>query len=436
MKNKILFGLLIILPVISYEQEKLNKLQTPTSPASSILGLQPAAVLSPKSYEALETALFSNFIGENGSISIPNDFALEFTPYWTKSHGLSLDEYLYPKSGFDQFVRNSSISVASTQNFLLGDSSASNSLAFGYRTTFYFGNNKDREVVKKFTADILANTSISSAIAAKATYLVMNENIKDGEELISKLKPDILKAIYQSAKFDNLEDAVKLTDEIIEKCALMPPLELSSPDTFIDSLNSIIDNKLDAATIYNQFKSYIGKRYGFSVDVAYAGFLNFPSNSFEAAYLPRQSFWITPTYNFKDRWSALKLIAVLRYEWYNSGYYKLYFPDAKIYQNNFDYGLSVAGEFKRFSLSFEIVGRYSNSEIPAGTDSEGNELYRKDQKSDFQYIGSFSYNLTQQIIVSYSIGNRFEPIQNPENTLVSVLSINLGFGAPTKEDLK
>jgi hypothetical protein len=152
--------------------------------------------------------------------------------------------------------------------------------------------------------------------------------------------------------------------------------------------------------------------------------------------LPRQSFWVTPTYNFKDKWSVLKLMAVVRYEWYNSGYYKLYFPDAKIYQNNIDYGLGIAAEFKKFSLNVEMVGRYSNSEIPAGTDAEGNKLYRKDQKSDFQYIGSFSYNLTDQIILSYSIGNRFEPIQNPNNTLVSMLSLNLGFGAPTKSDLR
>ena len=158
MKNTLMFILLVFCS-ISNAQEKLNKLQAPTSPAASILGMQPSAVLSPKSYQALETALYSSFVGENGTAVIPNDFALEFTPYWTKNHSLSLDEYLYPKKLTDQFIRNSSLSIASTQNFQLGDSTATNGLGFGYRTTFYIGNKKDREKIEKYISDLKSNTS-------------------------------------------------------------------------------------------------------------------------------------------------------------------------------------------------------------------------------------------------------------------------------------
>lgn len=427
--------LIVILPQLTDAQEKLNKLQSPTSPASSILGLQPSAVLSPKSYQALETALYSNFMNSSGNAYIPNDFALEFTPYWTKNHHLSLQEYLYPK-GFDQFKRNSSFSIASTQHFLLGDSTATNSLSFGYRTTFYFGNKTDRDSVTNFMAKLRKDKKITSKITGIAAGLIMNQKIATNEEVMGMTRNTILQSISESGIFDNPEDAEEFTNSIIAESELIPPLDINAPQAFIDSLTAILDNKLKAEKTFNNFKDYIGKRYGLSMDVAYAGFLNFPSNNFESSYLPRQSFWITPTYNFKDKWNVLKVMAVLRYEWYNSGYYKMYFADVKIYENNIDYGLSVAAEFKKFSLNFEIVGRYSNSEIPAGTDAEGNELYRKDQKSDLQYIGSFSYNLTDQIVVSYSIGNRFEPIQNPDNTLVSVLSLNLGFGSPTKNDLK
>jgi hypothetical protein len=436
MKNKILLILTAISPLLTTAQEKLNKLQAPTSPASSILGLQPSAVLSPKSYQALETALYSNFMNSSGNAYIPNDFALEFTPYWTKNHHLSLQEYLYPKSGFDQFIRNSSFSLASTQKFLLGDSTASNSLSFGYRTTFYFGNKTDRDTVGNFIAKLHEDQKIKTNVSVEALDLIMNKGTGTNAEVLGKIRNTILQCLTESGKFKNQEEAVDLTNSIIEESASIPPLIISNPQPFIDSLTNIIDRKLKSETTFNKFKDYIGKRYGLSIDVAYAGFLNFPANKFESSYLPRQSFWVTPTYNFKDKRSVLKLMAVVRYEWYNSGYYKLYFPDAKIYQNNIDYGLGIAAEFKKFSLNVEMVGRYSNSEIPAGTDAEGNKLYRKDQKSDFQYIGSFSYNLTDQIILSYSIGNRFEPIQNPNNTLVSMLSLNLGFGAPTKSDLR
>ena len=77
--------------------------------------------------------------------------------------------------------------------------------------------------------------------------------------------------------------------------------------------------------------------------------------------------------------------------------------------------------------------QFSKTETQAGTDTHGNKLFRKDQKSDIQYIGSFNYNIADQIVLTYSFGNRFEPVLNPNNTLVSMLSLNFGFGTPTKD---
>lgn len=45
----------------------------------------------------------------------PNNLGLEFMPYWANDHGISLEEYLYPKASLDQIYRNSSFSLASTQ---------------------------------------------------------------------------------------------------------------------------------------------------------------------------------------------------------------------------------------------------------------------------------------------------------------------------------
>jgi len=361
MKRKILLTLISILPLLTIAQEKLNKLQAPTSPASSILGLQPSAVLSPKSYQALETALYSNFMNNSGNTFIPNDFALEFTPYWTKNHGLSLQEYLYP-NGFDQFVRNSSFSTASTQNFLLGDSTATNSIAFGYRTTFYIGNKTDRETVENFTSNLLTNMKISAKVTSEVLSLIINNKISNQEELMGMIRNTILQCLNESGKFDNQEAAVELTNIIIEESAFIPPLEIAQPQPFVDSLNAIIDKKLKAEATYNNFKEYIGKRYGLSIDIAYAGFLNFPTNSFESSYLPRQSFWITPTYNFRDKWSFLKVMAVIRYEWYNSGYYKEYFIDSKIFENNIDYGKPWTGVWCEYNGMPQEIKLYPSND--------------------------------------------------------------------------
>jgi len=435
MKYKIMVFMLVFSQTALRAQEKLNKLEAPSSPASSILSLQPTTVLSPKSYQALETALYSNFLNSEDNVIVPNDFALEFTPYWTKNHGLSLEEYLYPKSAFDQLVRNSSFSVASTQKFLLGDSSATSSLAFGYRTTFYIGNRKDREIVEKYKTNLRENQTIQTRIVTEAELLSESNEITGNYDFLERIKDTITKAIYESGKCESMNKAEELTNNIYKEAASLPTLDKSKPLPFLDSLYGLIDKHLNANALFNKFKTYVTERYGFTVDVAYANIINFPANNFEFSYVPRQSFWITPAYRFKDNWSVLKVMGTFRYEWYNMDYYKQYFADINIYKNNIDYGLALSTVFKRFSLQFELVGRYSSTEIPAGTDSKGNELYRKDQNSDLQYIGSFKYNLTNQIVVSYSLGNRFEPIQNPENTLVSILSLNIGFGTPTTDDL-
>ena len=434
MKLNIVCFLLALLPVWLTAQEKLSKLLPPSSPASGILGLQPTTVLAPKSYQALETALFSNFNNNSGSI-VPNDFALEFTPYWTQNHSLSVDEYLYPKSSIDQVIRNSSFSIASTQSFLLGDSTLSNALAFGYRTTFYFGNNKDREAVELFTSQLSMDQKVESKIVSEAEYLIENKKTANQKEFMAAIRNTIINAVYESGKYGRLKEAEEFAEDILAKSALIPPLDTAAPDPFLDSLYSLIGQKLSTEIVFNQFKTYVLERYGFSLDVAYAGVLNFPANKFESSYIVRQSFWVTPTYRFKDKLGFLKVMGVIRYEWYNTGYYNSYFNGVKTYENNLDYGLSVAGEFIKFSLSIELVGRKSHSELPAGNDAEGNALYRKEQNFDFQYIASFNYNLTDQVVLSYSLGNRFEPVLNPHNTLVSLLMLNIGFGSPAKKDI-
>ena len=436
MSYKIILFTLLLCTSVTQAQEKLNSLKAPTSPAASVLGLQPTAVLSPKSYQALETAMFSNFSGQGGNGIIPNDFALEFTPYWTKDHSLSLEEYLFPKRFIDQLARNSSFSIASTQNFILEDSTATNGLAIGYRVTFFMGNNKDKEKINKYQADFKENAKIQINIMSGVEELIGKNKISNKDDFFKRIDSILIKTIYEIGKLDNIKDAKKLTDKIHQEALLLDSFDPNNPDIFLDKFYSLVDENLNSGLLFEKFKIYIRDRQGFSLDVAYAGLLNFPTDQFEFSVVPRQSFWLTPTYRFKDKYSFLKVMGVLRYEWYNDEYYRKYFPESEVYTNGLDYGVALSTVFNKFSIQFEMVGRSSNSEILSGTDSNGNQLYRKENGSDFQYIGTFSYNISDQIILTYSLGNKFKPVQDPENTLVSILALNFGFGAPTKEDLK
>ncbi|PKA83533.1 hypothetical protein ATE92_1689 [Ulvibacter sp. MAR_2010_11] len=433
--KQLLLLFFIALPFLTGAQEKLNPLKAPTSPASSILGLEPKVILQPKSYQALETALYSNFLNSNYDAVIPTDFALEFTPYWTKNHGLSLSEYLYPESFADQLVRNSSFSIASTQNFVLEDSTNSNGLAFGYRTTFYMPNKKDKEITKNKIEAILQDFDLKLDINLAAEVMVNSGEVTSKEEFIAKMKDTISATVKRYGKYNTQEEYDAIVEAIQVKMTALPTLDINEPDSFLDTFKNIIDEQVKTFVPIAAFKEYLKDRQGLTIDVAFATLLNFPTNSFEFSYLPKTSVWVTPSYRFSDKMDFLKVLGVLRYEWYLDDYYRRYFPGTVTFQNNFDYGASVVSDFKRFSIQFELVGRSKNATIPAGFDIEGNELFRKEKDSDVQYMGTFTYNLTEEIVLSYTLGSRFETILNPSETLVSLLSLNFGFGSPTTADL-
>ncbi len=432
MKKNLFVLLGAMLVVSTYAQERLNPLKTPTSPASSILGLQPTVVLAPKSYEALEAAVYSNAVGDGG-FGIPNDFALEFTPYWMKDHSLSIHEYLYPKTIKEQLWRNASFSVASTQNFVLNDTVETNAIALGFRTTLYIPNKADRREVEQRMQELRSSQTVQAAIGAQMIPLVMSETAYESFwEKSSGIIETFLRKAYPGMTSEEID---AFLEDLYEKGRTFGYNSAEGNTNFVQLFMNHIDSILKGEQLYNEFEDYIKNRYGLSVDIAYSNLISFPTNTFEFSFIPRQGIWVTPSYKFKDQWHFLKIQAVLRYEWYNTGYYDRYFDNTNFYRNNFDYGISLVGEFNRFSVQFEGVGRSSSSEIPSGFDADNNALFRKVKASDFQYIATFAYNLTEQINLSYSLGNRFEPVNDPQSTLVSFLGLNFGFGAADKSDL-
>lgn len=436
MISRICVAISLLVTTILSSQESLSKLQAPTSPAISILGMQPKKILAPKSFQELETALFSNFVNDDGSTAIPNNFGLEYMPYWSKNHSLSLEDYLYPDNTLDELIRNSSLSLASTQDFILGDSTSTNSLAFGYRTTLYFPNKSDKKMILQYGKDLKSNQNVNTAIVSIAQEAIIDTSVKTVEIFLAKIRVPLTDAIYKLKTNLKSKDVEQITRKVWSEIDSISHLFYTDKDLFLNEIISIVDNNIDARAQFIEYKSYIKNRYGLSIDFAYANSLNYPTNDFNYSIVPNQSVWLTPTYQFKDKLRFLKIIGVIRYEWYNLEYYKKYFPQTTIYENNTDYGLALSTAFENISLEFEVVGRKSNSEIPAGFDPDGNELFRKEKDSDLQYVLSINYNISDKIIFSYTFGNRFEPILESGNTLISLLSVNFGFGGPTTDNIK
>jgi hypothetical protein len=432
---------IVLLLILSYlnanPQSKISEITAPTSPASSVLGLQASEILSPKSFRALETALYSNFVDANNSALIPNDFALEFTPYWTTDHGLTLQEYLFPKNNRHEAWRNSSFSLASTQNLILGDSSHSNGLGFGYRTSIHIPTTKDKENITRYWNNLKDVQTFHILIAAEFEGLIINEKIKSKEKFLDTARfilPDKIKSVYKSITEENV-------DEIVEKIingvkGRSEEFSTNDFDAFMQAFSDLILAVVNGDAAFSKFEEYIRKRNGWTIDIAAACLVSFPTNEFTFSYAPRKSVWITPSYMFSDKLDFLKAIAVFRKDWYDIDYYRKYYPEVQYYKSNFDYGVGLSLEFEKFSIQTEAVWRSSYTEILVSQDAEGNDLYRKDSKNSFQCVGTFSYRISNQVAISYTLGDKFN-LGTLGNSLISVLSLNLGFGNPSilpKED--
>lgn len=415
-------------------QEKLQRLTAPASPASAITGMQPTTVLAPKSLNALETALYNNFT-DAGSIVIPKDLAIEFTPYWSKNPRISLSEYLYP-SAWRSFLRNASFSVSSSQDFLLGDSAKSNALGFGARTSIYFGGKNDKDTIENYRKQLRTADILEGKFGIIRMRALDNPEVKSITDFMQSIDQPLKKAIEDLAFFDSSAEINQFMEDFCKDTLDLPKLTESNHEEFNNAVAGLFRRHILADQVYAHFKKYLINRQGFSLDFALASLLNFPTNNFEFSYAPKNALWITPTYRFfANENHVLKALLVYRYEWYNLDYYKVYFPGSTVYRNNHDFGLSLAAEFKKCSVQAELVGRSSSTEIPLGTDANNNKIYTKKRSNDLQYLLIVNYRLTDQAILTFNFGNQFNPLVNPDRTLVSTLSVNFGFGSPKKESV-
>jgi hypothetical protein len=424
--------------VVTFGQaDELEKIKAPSSPAAAVIGIQPTTVLSPKSYEALEASVLSNFFNGQGQLLIPNDFGLEFSPYWAMDHPMTIQQYLFPGFG-ESLWRNLSFSVASTQNYVLKDTVKSKALGFGIRTTIYITDNAVRKVIDS-ALETLNISQAAKSIIDTYIYSIDEKLIKTGntaqfvDMLIDSLKKEKYMLVYFSNDRKLMEqELLKLGKQLKKELPVYSP---GNEKIFLDSINNFVLRYCEVSKKLQILESYVTNRPGFKLDIAGAFSLDFPKNDFNFSITPQQSVWLTPSYRFRGNTSFIEILGVLRYNWYNMNFYQQYFKNKETYEHNFDYGISLNLLFKKISLHFEAVGQYSNTIIDKTTDPSGIVTTRSKTKSDFQYVGTFSYQINKKLILSYSFGKQFQPVLNVNGTLISVVGLNFGFGGPTKDNL-
>jgi hypothetical protein len=96
------------------KEVSIEELRVPSSPAFTMLGVAPTEVERPSTPRALALSLVS--ATERSGSGIPTDIAMEFTPYWWKSHpDLTFSQYYADDKGIgDTIAQTLAVSLGTT----------------------------------------------------------------------------------------------------------------------------------------------------------------------------------------------------------------------------------------------------------------------------------------------------------------------------------
>ncbi|MBL7889279.1 MAG: hypothetical protein JNL24_06980 [Bacteroidia bacterium] len=410
-----------------------TNLTSPSIPAFTILGVQPSEISRPKTLDALETSLYSNF-SKDGNITLPKNYALEFTPYWIKpKRKLTFTEYINPTPG-QSMAQNSAFSLASYEQKSYADTTKNNvRMGIGYRTVIDWSKfNEDDNYVKariKLYKGLFSISQISAVLlelenADNIDTMSANSFINQFNKRITEIKTE-----GTEAEQKDLESMVK----VIVTDATNNNKSLKGKD-LIKKIEEVLEGKAgDKAETKKQIEKMaevINDRYGFRLEMAAAITLDFPTNDVYYSKVPKFGIWFTPSYRLsgkKVNWAHnFEFLGVVRY-------IKNYLPNN--YSDNIDLGAKIVFETGKFSINGELIQRFQTVTISSET---VNNITTKTTEStkDFKATLNLNYALTQNIVLTYSFGKNYELNTGNADNLISMLSLNYALGKMNKNNFK
>lgn len=151
----------------------LNSIRTPNSPAFSVLGVQPTSVERPNTPADLAVSLDN---ATEGFKKFPQNFAVEFSPYWMSKAPMSLTWRKDTVRSFDESIsRTLSVSVATTTKEV--NKKETRGLSYGFRTFLLCGktSTKSIEAIKVLEKQLAAfSARFTEMAAAKERQLALD----------------------------------------------------------------------------------------------------------------------------------------------------------------------------------------------------------------------------------------------------------------------
>lgn len=384
---RVFTGLIIpvlLFPVITWAESaesdstmSFDLLLAPPAPGFVLLGIEPASVERPGTVADLAVTILNQT--DNLGI-LPEDFALEFAPYWLfAGKGITYEKYANHKNIKSNFLQTLSFSIATSFNSETSPDSLSTSLAFGIRFSILRG---------KMDSEF---NGYADSLGTLYKWL---------DELNKKFAPELLKRIDQD------ETSKKLRDERDKAGPTTRPIieaRIAERDAEIKQQVEAEVREQHAGRI-NRIKGLISRlrlrRIGWKLDVAGGAVADFPQRVFDDGSLSRWGAWLTGGYEW-TKWSALGVFRFLGNH-----------DDSD--ESSFDLGARLIFDtFKKFSLSGEGVYR----KLPN----------RNTDDNQWRLALICDYAIARNKSISFTFGRDFEGKQS--GNLISLINLLLGFGS-------
>ena len=436
----------LALTSISWGQS-LEDLQAPSMPAATMIGSQVNEIARPKSLKALETSLLNNFMDSTNKFVIPDGYALEVNPFMlTKRRGFNYEDYL--ENDIKNFVRNISVSLASTNSFLVNDSVKTNGLGFGIRSILYNGK-VDDELREKYLKSINKAGEMRSMNANLASWT------EDFTDSVKNANKPLVFEDYKKYMVDKMNGDKGLSSEEVYFIGIIDDLPNT---TSLDNLTSVADSiykvkrrHIELENLTSLMEDVKMKRYGFRVDFNAAMGLSFPTNDFYQSYVPKYGAWLSASYripaktkeskskslNWKEsdkKATPFEIIGMLRVINVNGKFVNSFQPiDTLSFEPGyyFDAGLRLNIDYNKFSVGFEYIYRQNRSKESVIVDDL--EYSRTILNDGYKFNLNLNYNIKDNIVLSYNLGKNYN-IDGSSGDLISGFTLNLGIGGLTKEE--
>lgn len=332
---------------------KIQDLQLSNAPAFNLLDVSPSSIDNVASTKAFSTSVINTLNQGNG---IPQNYALEFTPFWYMKHK-HYTSYKY---------------------FGIDTSLAAKSLPFSqarlWSVSFAFIN-------KDSTTNVGKLQNHNAGIGVRTTLIqIQKKYVRNNIERLS------------GNWYYSLRDFLT---------AIAPNIPTR------EQLDSFSSSKINYG---DSIKSFMQEKPFFALNAAAATNMTFDNNSFGSNRINRTGIWIDANLSIDLNKKSAGPINTASTNYFNLSVLGRYINDKDSLDNNgkfinatlIDYGMKAEFQFGKFSIAYEYIKRISN---------------KKNIQDTYKSVGLVHYKVKDGVFITGGFGQNFSTHNNLITTI-------------------